>query len=190
MARKRLPPRDSKGRFKRGRSGSRSGGRKRSNPGRRVYRKNPAGGDLVEMATTGTVQAAQILTGKALTRSVPEMAGLPKQGNTGLAVQVLVAVALGYISDRFLSREAAAAILAGGLTAPLESFIVQQRVPWISEALEAVDQVAPGGGNGGNVGRYPERPALVAGYPGGGDLSRYAQEGAPAGFYYDDDDDY
>lgn len=126
-------------------------------------KKNPP--DIMGMAIGGATTATQVLLGKAATRSVPELANLPRSGNTGLAVQALVAIALGYVSAEFLSREAAAAILAGGLTAPLEDFIVAQNVPWLSEAL------GPGATtNGGSVGRYPHKPALVAGYP---DVGRY-----------------
>jgi len=163
MARKKLPARDSRGRFKKGSRSSRSSrSRTRRNPGR--MKKNPP--DIMGMAVGGATTATQVLLGKAATRSVPELANLPRSGNTGLAVQALVAIALGYISAEFLSREAAAAILAGGLTAPLEDFIVAQNVPWLSEAL------GPGASPTNNVGRYPQRPALVAGYPDGG-VGRY-----------------
>lgn len=160
MAR-RLPPRDSKGRFKkRGRSRSRRKRRSRSrrrlpprdsmgrfvstNPRRRrrrstrrrYYRRNqPMLPGVVGLLMDGTIEAGQILVGKAATRSVPDLFQLPKQGNVGLAVQGAVAVGLGWIADMFLSKPTARAILAGGLTAPLETAIVAFNVPWLSTAL-------------------------------------------------------
>lgn len=123
-------PRDSKGRFlpKGRRSRSRSSSR-------RSYRRNPAMPPVVDMLWGGTIEAGQILVGKAAARSVPDMAGLPKEGNVGLAVQAAMAVGLGWAADMFLSPNAARAILAGGLTAPLETLIVAYQVPWLSTAL-------------------------------------------------------
>lgn len=88
--------------------------------------------------TDGAIEAGQVLIGKALVRSVPDLMGLPKEGNMGLAVQAGVAVTIGYVSEMFLSRDAARALLAGGLTAPLETVIVAYRVPWLSAALSPV----------------------------------------------------
>ena len=137
---------------------------------RRTYRSNPRRPDLVKMFTNGTMTAAQVLVGKAAARSIPDLTGLPKQGNTGLAIQAGVAVALGYVADMFTTPSTAAAILAGGLPAPLETFLVAQNVPWIGEALSPVTQQAEvenltGMGRYPGVSSYP-RPALVAGYPG------------------------
>ena len=79
----------------------------------------------------GAVEAGQILIGKAVARSIPDLANLPKEGNVGLAIQGGVALAAGFVADMFLSRDAARAILAGGLTAPLETLIVAYQVPWL-----------------------------------------------------------
>jgi hypothetical protein len=123
----------------------------------------------------GGIRATQVIGGKAATRYIPRVTGLPTAGNTGLAVEVLTAVALGYVSDMFLSREAAAAILAGGLTSPIERFLIGQGVPLISDVLTPTPMPAP---NNGTTGRYPgvsayPRPALVSGYPEGGEVGRY-----------------
>lgn len=139
----------------------------RRNPPRR--RKMP---DVIGMFTQGTMAAAQVLVGKAAARSVPDLVGLPKQGNVGLATQAGVALAIGYVADMFLSRQTAAAILAGALTAPLETFIVAQNVPWLSTALSPTTASAE---VAGYMGRYP-RPAVMAG------VSRYPQPALVAGY--------
>lgn len=81
------------------------------------------------------MEATQVLVGKAATRSIVDLTGLPKQGNAGLATQVGVALALGFVADMFMSAAGARAILAGGLTAPIETMIVAWDVPWLATAL-------------------------------------------------------
>jgi len=124
---------------------------------RTTYRRNPAKPDIMGMFMGGTTTAAQVLVGKAAARSVPDLMSLPKEGNTGLAVQAAVAVAIGYLADMFLPRDASAAILAGGLTAPLETLIVANKVPWLSDALSPTTAQA-------EVGAYvsSQPPALQA----------------------------
>lgn len=119
--------------------------------------------------TSGAIEAGQVLFGKALVRSVPDLAGLPKEGNVGLAVQAAVALVGGILADMFLSKDASRAILAGGLTAPLETVIVAYKVPWLSGALSPVTQtstlsayVMSGNGNNMRLGAYArERLAAV-----------------------------
>lgn len=167
--------RDSKGRFIKARSGTRK--RTRRNPPRkaaarraspakattqrRAYRRNPAKPDVVQMLTRGTLTATQVLLGKAATRAIPDLIKLPKSGNAGLAVQVAVALALGYVGEMFFSKTTAAALLAGGLTAPVETLIVSANVPYVSQYL------SPGASSSavaGYVQGYvpPSRP--IAGY--------------------------
>jgi hypothetical protein len=113
----------------------------------------PGPRQILRTLTDGAVEAGQVLVGKAIVRSVPDLAGLPKEGNVGLAVQTAVALVAGILADMFLSKDASRAILAGGMTAPLESVIVAYRVPWLSGALSPVTQTAAlssyvRGGNG------------------------------------------
>jgi len=163
-----LPPRDSKGRFV-----SRGGGR-------RSYRRNPPGGDIVGKATQGAMDAGAVLVGKAATRSLPQLLSLPQTGNTGLALQ---AVAAGWAADRFVGPDVGRMILAGGLSAPMESLIIRFNVPWLSTALSG----------GGAVGRYVQ-PGGVRGYvPGAhrngmngvaGYVSAGSRSGAGAGYMH------
>ncbi len=124
---------------------------------RRAYRRNPARRlDVVKMLTRGTTMAAQVLIGKAATRAVPDLMNLPKGGNTGLAVQVATALGVGFIAQQFLSAGAAAAILAGGLTAPVETLIHNANIPYLSQYL------SPNGE--GVVAGYVPRHRPLAGY--------------------------
>lgn len=163
------PKRDRRGRFvKKTRARRKTTTRRRTRkaaPRRRTYRRNPRRKmpDLIGMLTEGTMTAAQVLIGKAAARTVPDMAGLPRGGNLGLATQAGIALLVGFAADQFLSRSASSAILAGGLTAPLETFLVAQDVPWIGQALSPAAAQAEIGRYPG-IGRYP-KPALVAGFP-------------------------
>jgi hypothetical protein len=111
---------------------------------RRTYRRNPAKPDVVKMVTRGALTATQVLLGKAATRAVPDMLNLPKAGNAGLATQVAVALGLGYVGEMFFSKATAAALLAGGMTAPVESLLVSANIPYVSDALRATDAPVAG----------------------------------------------
>ncbi|KKN26156.1 hypothetical protein LCGC14_0877570 [marine sediment metagenome] len=159
MARK-LPPRvqsgKNKGQF---RKRAKSSPRKRktatrrrnspaANPGKRrapARRNAPRRGGRITVRkvtrnlTQGAMDAALILVGKAGARSVPAfLPNLPKEGNIGLAVQALVAVALGLAADMVLPSAQAKMILAGGLTAPVETLVVSFNVPFLADALAPV----------------------------------------------------
>lgn len=122
---------------------------------RRPARRNPPKRkvDIVGSLVDGSVEAVQILIGKAAVRSVPDLVGAPKQGNIGLAVQAATALVVGYVGGMFLSENAARAMMAGGLTAPLETLIVSYNVPWLGAALSPVSTM-----NG--VAAYASRPQL------------------------------
>lgn len=155
-------------RRRRRRSTSRPRARRRArrNPPRRGL---PAPRQIVRTLTDGMIGAGQVLVGKAFVRSVPDLAGLPKEGNVGLAVQAAVALVGGILADMFLSKDASRAILYGGLSAPAETVIVAYKVPWLSQALSPVSATAGlsayvMGGNGNmRLGAYArERLQLVS----------------------------
>lgn len=158
MAKRKLPPRyktgPKKGQFKpksarRSKSSTKRRRRRstaRRNPGRttrkrrRTYKRNPKRMAPIQAFTDGVVEAGQILIGKAAVRSIPDIVNLPKEGNVGLAIQAGTALAIGYLTDMFLSRDASRAMTAGALTAPLETLIVSYNVPWLAPALSPVSQ--------------------------------------------------
>jgi hypothetical protein len=85
------------------------------------------------------MDAALILVGKAGARTIPSMLpNLPKEGNIGLAVQALVAVAIGLLADQVLPSGQAKMVMAGGLTAPVETLVVSFNVPFLADALAPV----------------------------------------------------
>lgn len=190
---KRLPPRHKSG-PKKGQFRKRAKAKKKRNPPqkgvakrapaprRAAPRSNPRGPrmpDLAQMLMDGTMQAGQVLVGKAAARSAPDLMGFPKEGNVGLAIQVGIALAVGFVADMFVNPRTGAAILAGGLTAPLETFLVAQNVPWLGEALSPVTTQNAVGAYQRGTGRYTgaapanrglarytgPAPALVAGFP-------------------------
>jgi hypothetical protein len=128
--------------------------RKRRSPAkvarrRPVTRRNPPKRrlDIIGSLMDGGIEAVQILVGKAAARSIPDLIRAPKEGNVGLAVQAATALVVGWGASMFLSPNAARAMLAGGLTAPIETLVVAYRVPWLSNALAPVTAA-------NNVGAY------------------------------------
>lgn len=106
---------------------------------RKSYRRNQPRQlrGIVRQLTDGAVGAFQILTGKALARAIPEMVGMPKEGPTGIAIQGAVAIFAGMMARQFFGAEAGKMVLAGALTAPVETLIVTANIPVISPALSA-----------------------------------------------------
>jgi len=155
MARK-LPPRDSKGRFVKSRSRSRS--RKR-----RSYKRNPPGmfGDVLGHATEGAVDALGVVGGEAAARQIPRYFGVGG-GAMGMAAQAATAIVVGELARRFLGDDVGRMVTAGGLAAPLKDVVVSSGVPVLSGALsaypmigrlEAYPQLLP---SGSGMAAYPE----------------------------------
>lgn len=163
--------------------------RKRRAPARRARRRstrrrNPA---LMSQLRTGLKDAAAIVVGKAGARIIPTLIpGVPRTGPVGLLVQAASAVGLGYLADRFVGRDLGRQILAGALSAPIETAVVAYRVPLLGPALDPTSSaalVAAAGSSGmaayvrpralprrAGVGAYvnPRRPVALAGYKGAG----------------------
>lgn len=186
MARK-LPPRvqsgKNKGQF---RKRAKSSPRKRKTTTRRrnspaanppKHRRNAPRRTRITMRkvtrdlTQGAMDAALILVGKAGARTLPSMLpNLPKEGNIGLAMQALVAVAIGLLADQVLPAAQAKMVLAGGLTAPVETLVVSFNVPFLADALAPVtasEQLSAYYG-------YVQPPQIAP----GGDVGAYVHEGA------------
>lgn len=95
--------------------------------------------NITKTLMDGAMDSGLVLVGKAATRSIPLLANLPKEGNIGLAVQGLTAVVVSMLAQNFLRPAQARMILAGGLTAPLETLIVSYNIPFLSPALQPVE---------------------------------------------------
>ena len=114
-------------------------------------RRNPCGTmnppkmtikNITRTLMDGAMDSALVLTGKAATRAIPLMVNLPKEGNLGLAIQGATAVVVSMLAQNFLRPQQARMILAGGLTAPLETLIVSYNIPFLSPALQPVESDA------------------------------------------------
>lgn len=110
---------------------------------RRSYRRNqPALRGFVKDLTDGSVAAFQILSGKAVARTVPQFLNLPVDGPVGIATQAGIAVIVGMFAKQMFGAAAGKLMTAGALTAPVESMIVQAGIPILSPALSAYPGVA------------------------------------------------
>jgi len=120
-------------------------------------RNPPRRGDILDTMTQGAMAAGGVLVGKAAARSLPQLLSLPQAGNVGLAVQAATAVVVGYLADRFIGPDVGQSILAGGLSAPMESLVIRLNIPWLSPALASA----------GTVSGYANRRGKVVVYRGG-----------------------
>lgn len=146
-----------KGQFKpRGRGGSSS---RKTTTRKRTTRKNPPATtrrrraprrnapkltprNVIRSAVDGTKDAALVLVGKGATRTIPVVANLPRGGPAGLAIQGLTAVLVSMVARNFLKPAQAKMVLAGGLSAPLETLVVSYDVPFLANALQPGEQAA------------------------------------------------
>lgn len=140
--------------------------RRNRNPARKITVRR-----VLRDIQDGAVNAAYILVGKAAARTIHTVTGLPKMGNTGLAVQALSAVVAGMIADAVIGASRAKFVLAGGLTAPLETAIVAFNVPFLAQALSPAAAINDLQGYR-NMGRYAQPIAAPNG------LNRYVAAGA------------
>lgn len=105
----------------------------------RRYRRNPRGLSLGFFSITnvmnGAIDAGEVVVGKAATRAIPNLVGLPTTDALGLAVQGLSALVVGWAAHAFISPNAGKMMLAGGLSAPIESFIKSMNIPFLSANL-------------------------------------------------------
>lgn len=100
-------------------------------------RHNPAGfGGFGRWIGEGFLGAGEVIASKAIVKVTPGLVKLPTTGNTAYAVQLLVAVGLGWVADRFGGERVGEYVLAGGLAAPIEQFIEDKQVPYLAPALQ------------------------------------------------------
>jgi hypothetical protein len=107
----------------------------------------------------GAIDGAEVVVGKSLVRTLPQMVGLPTGDATGLVMQALSAVLVGWAGHSFISPNAGKMMLAGGLSAPMETFIKQLNIPFISAGL-GEDVVELEG-----MGTYPQVTDQMGAYP-------------------------
>ena len=140
---------------------------------RRKYRRNPnlkkMAGGFTGMLMQGGIDTIQVTLGKVAARTVPTLAKIPTAGPMGLVVQGVVAVLIGFVGHNFINRNAGKMMLAGALSAPVESIIKQANIPFISSGLGEEPEIM-------EIGAYPEMAQLEA-YPTlGEDPGEYDEE--------------
>ena len=130
--------------------------------GKRRYRRNPKlsfGYFSIRTLMNGAIDGAEVVVGKSLVRTIPPMIGLPTGDATGLLIQAISAVLVGWAGHTLVSPNAGKMFLAGGLSAPMESLIKQLNIPFISAGL-GEDTVEIEGMGGypqiTNMGAYPQ----------------------------------
>lgn len=115
----------------------------KKSPARRKARRNPPIPTLRQVGrdlTTGAMDAGLVLTGKAAVRTIPTLVdGIPKSGNLGLATQALTAVVVSILGRNFLKPAQAKMLLAGGLSAPIETLLVSWDAPFFAAALQPTE---------------------------------------------------
>lgn len=105
---------------------------------RRTYRSNPplTLQRAPQLLIRGVQDAAIITVGKAGSRALPQLIGLPADSSPmGLAVVAAAAVGVGLVGHQLGGRDVGRLALAGALTAPIEGLIRAMNIPMLSAAL-------------------------------------------------------
>lgn len=127
--RRKTPPRDASGRFV-----SKGGSRRKSSRSRSRARRNPP--NVFEQLPGAAMDAVQITVGKAGARMIPGLIpGIPTAGIPGKAAQIAAALALGFAAGEFLDEDVGRALMVGGLSGVVEGLIVEFNVPYLAPAL-------------------------------------------------------
>lgn len=147
-----------------------------SSPRRRGRRRNPPSmRGIVGQLVQGGKDASGVLLGKASARAVPQLFNLPQSGVIGLAVQLGVALATGLAAHKFVGRDYGRFVMAGGISAPLETFIVSKNIPYLAPALSPQTAAIAVGAYSNYRGNYAIPMASYARNPG---LQSYAKAAA------------
>lgn len=148
--------------------------RRRSNPPAGLSPKN-IGKTLLQ----GAKDASGVLLGKAAARAVPQYFKLPQAGLAGLGIQLGVAIAAGLAAHKFVNRDYGRFVLAGGISAPMETFIVAKNIPFLAPALSPGTGMVALAGYAGYYNALPA-PRPMASYARTQGLQAYAGAGARA----------
>lgn len=151
---------------------------RRSSGGRAKFSVRGLPGQIIE----GVKDASAVLGGKTFVRTIharffPNL-GIKADGTTSpvlpLGLEIGLAIAAGVATEMFISREYGRFVLAGGLSAPIESFIKAANIPVISSALGDEGDLVLDNGRSvltSRVGGYGPRSSLGR-YGGLGDAGR------------------
>lgn len=104
----------------------RTGGSIRLTPVRgRIYRKNPRFSvrGFTRDLQSGAMNAGAVIVGKAGARVIANFLPLPKDGIMNYVSQIVAALATGMVAKQFMGAKTAEFVLAGALSAPVETFL-------------------------------------------------------------------
>jgi hypothetical protein len=129
----------------------RTGGTIRLSPVRgKIYRKNPAFSmrGAIRDLQNGAMNAGMVIIGKTGARVVANFLPLPKEGIMNYVTQIVAALATGMVARQFVGAKQAEFIVAGALSAPVETLL--KGVPVIGgflsdDALMMGEYLAAGG---------------------------------------------
>lgn len=108
---------------------------------RRRRRRNPQGfsiNSILHRVQSGALDATCIVVGKAGTRYIAQQFSYPSGSMMDGIIQGVSALGLGMLAERFIGSDRARFVLAGALSAPLETVIADANIPQISPLLGAV----------------------------------------------------
>ena len=117
--------------------------RRRRNPvtvtrTRRRYRRNPTGfsiNGILGQIQQGAKDGALVASGKLGVRLVSSQFSYPDGSMMDSAVELLAALGLGMLGSRFLGRDEARFLLAGGFDSVIENLVAQAGIPRVSALL-------------------------------------------------------
>lgn len=142
---------------------------------RRRARRNPAGisaRGLIGQAMQGVKDGVSGVVGLAGVRTVRDKLGFAAGSAVGSGVELVAALGLGMVAQRFLGGSVARAVVQGGFMSPIMSVVKAANVPFISSQLGGyggegdLGLYFPGYGyNPGALSAYPSNAGALAGYP-------------------------
>lgn len=137
---------------------------------RRSYRRNPRGFSIRGIGgqvMNGAVGAVQTLAGKAGVRIVRGFTPYTAGSAVGTAVEGVAAIGLGMFASRMFGPKIGERVMIGGFQAPIEAFVKQMGIPYVSEAL-GDDGISYGTYE---LGAYPSDIPQLGGYVGSDGVS-------------------
>lgn len=105
---------------------------------RRRYRRNPSGfsvSNILGQIQQGAKDGALVAGGKLGVRLVSSQFSYPDGSMMDSAVELLAALGLGMLGNRFLGRDEARFLVAGGFDSVIENLVAQAGIPKVSALL-------------------------------------------------------
>lgn len=108
---------------------------------RRRSHNPPMGRGIVNLIMNGFIDGGEVLVGRYGTKTIPHLVGM-NSGLMGALVELGSAVAVGFMGDKFISKNAGKMLLAGGFSAVAETLIVTYNIPVLAQLTMPVPVAA------------------------------------------------